>query len=326
MVSMRVASVASNSAEARRCTDGMADSMLATAEVNGASLRYLDRGAGPVLLLIHGLGASHADWQHQSDVLAGTFRLIVPDLRGHGSSDGSAPFSVERFATDLLQLLETLKISRLNIAGHSMGGAVAMQMALLRPQWVQKLVLANTVPDFRPATLQQRWMLWSRVLTIRCCGPKALAARSANRMFPLPAQQSLRDALVLRSAANSPAVYIETARALARWSVVDKLDWLTMPTLVMAGEHDFFPVSDIQALAERLPDARCRILEGAHHHLPLERPDDFNRIVQEFLLPGSKLAGHGARDHGLNWLRVDPDAVPPIDLDALLTPKTHKKP
>jgi 3-oxoadipate enol-lactonase len=304
----------------------MADSALATVEVNGARLRYLDRGQGPVLLLVHGLGASHADWQPQWEVLADTFRLIAPDLRGHGGSTRSGPFSVERFASDLLQLLEALNINRLNIAGHSMGGAVAMQMALLRPQWVQKLVLANTVPDFRPVTLAQRWMLWSRVLMMRWRGPQALAARSARLMFPLPAQQAVREAIAQRNAANDPAVYIETTRALARWSVADKLDWLTMPTLVLASEHDFFPASMLQSFAERLPDGYFRIFEGAHHHLPLELPDDLSRVVQEFLLPGSKQVERGPRENTLNWLRIDPDAAPPIDLDALLTPKTSKKP
>lgn len=290
---------------------------LAVFELNGAHLRYLDKGSGPVLLLIHGLGASHTDWQKQVDFFARVFRVIAPDLRGHGESDAKGPFSVVRFALDCSYLLDELKVGSFFLVGHSMGGAVAMQLALFKPDRVTKLVLADTLPSFMVDTLRKRLLLWTRRLTMHLLGPKVLAQRAAQRMFPKPEQSALREIITQRTPLISKATYLALLRSLAKWSVADRLNWLVMPVFVVAGEHDYFPPEEAQAFADRLPDAHCRIIEGAHHHLPLEMPEDFNRITLQFLMPGSQMAT-AKGDTGLNWLRMDPAAQKRIDLEALL--------
>lgn len=285
--------------------------------VNGARLYYVDAGRGPPLLMVHGLGASHADWEHQIGVFSRIFRVVAPDLRGHGDSDAFGPFSVERFATDLLQLAEQLGIGNFALMGHSMGGAVAMQMAILRPERVVKLVLTNTLPDFRPQGFLQRRQIWYRQAMVRLFGMRSLARATAARMFPEPAQAEQREALARRNSRINPKVYLDTLRAVTGWAVHDKLQWLRMPTLVLAAEHDYFPVAAAQTFAEALPDGRYRLFEGAHHGLPMEYAEDFNRAVMEFLMPsGGAVAARG--DGGLNWLRVDTHAVPKIDVRDLL--------
>jgi len=287
------------------------------ADVNGGRMRYLDKGSGPVLLLIHGLGASHADWQKQVSFFARVFRVIAPDLRGHGDSEGEGPYNVDRFATDLSQLLDDLKVGSLFVMGHSMGGAVAMQLALFKPERVTKLVLADTLPSFVPNTFGKRLMLWQRRLIMRFMGPDALALRSAKRMFPKPEQEALRELVVIRNNRTPKPVYLELLKSLSSWSVADRLSWLTMPTFVLAGEHDYFSPQEAQAFADSLPDGRCRIFEGAVHHLPLERPEDFNRVTMEFLMPGSQIAANRG-DAALNWLRIDTAAHQKIDIQSLL--------
>lgn len=285
--------------------------------VNGARLYYVDEGRGPPLLMVHGLGASHSDWEHQVGAFSRVFRVVAPDLRGHGDSDAFGPFSVERFATDLLQLAEQLGIGNFALMGHSMGGAVAMQMAILRPERVVKLVLTNTLPNFRPQGFLQRRQIWYRQAMVRLFGMRRLAQATARRMFPEPAQAAQREALARRNARIDPKVYLETLRAATGWAVQDKLQWLRMPTLVMAAEHDYFPVAAAQAFAEALPDSHYRVFEGAHHGLPMECPEEFNRAVMEFLMPsGGAAAVRG--DGGLNWLRVDTRAMPKIDVRELL--------
>lgn len=289
-------------------------------EVNGARLRYVDRGSGPTLLLIHGLGATHADWDRQIAFFARVFRVIVPDLRGHGDSEGEGPFTVDRLASDLSQLLDQLKVGSFFIIGHSMGGAVAMQLALFKPERVQKLVLADTLPSFRPDSLKKRWRLWFRLWGMRFMGPAALAKRTAMQLFPKPEQEALRELVILRNSRTPKTVYLALLKTLSGWSIADKLSWLTMPVLVLAGEKDYFPATEAQAFAEQLPNGQCRIFEDAHHHLPMEKPDDFNRLTMEFLMPGSQLAS-GKGDGTLNWLRIDTAAQKQIDVQALLKPK-----
>lgn len=287
------------------------------ADLNGARLRYLDKGNGPPLLLILGLGATHADWQKQIDFFARVFRVIAPDLRGHGDSEGEGPFNVDRLATDLSLLMDILKVGPFFVMGHSMGGAVAMQLALFKPERVRKLVLADTLPSFIPNSFRKRWMGWSRFFIMRFMGPEALAKRTAKKLFPKPNQESLRELVIMQNNRTPKPVYLALLRSLSRWSVVDRLTWLVMPTFVIAGENDYFPPAEAQIFADSLPDGRCRIIEGARHHLPLEKPDDFNRITMDFLMPGSHIASTKG-DASLNWLRIDTATQKKIDVQALL--------
>ena len=86
---------------------------------------------------------------------------------------------------------------------------------------------------------------------------------------------------------------------------------------MLAAEHDYFPVTAAQAFAEALPDGRYRLFEGAHHGLPMEYPEEFTRAVMDFLMPSGG-AGAARGDGGLNWLRVDTQAMPMIDVRELL--------
>lgn len=284
-------------------------------DVSGVRLRYVDEGSGPPLLLVHGLGASHTDWQKQIEFYSRVFRVIAPDLRGHGGTEGEGPYNVERMATDLSLLLEQLKVGSFFLIGHSMGGAVALQLALFKPERVKKLILADTLPSFVPNTASKRMMLWTRMLLMRLFGPEFLAERTARKMFPNPGQEALRE--LVQKSQTPKQVYLALLGSLSRWSVDDRLAWLTMPTFVVAGEYDYFPPQEAQAFAERLPDGRCLIFEDAHHHLPLEKPEDFNRVTMEFLMPGSHMAANKG-DAALNWLRIDTAAQKKIDVQALL--------
>lgn len=287
------------------------------ADINGARLRYLDKGSGPPLLLIHGLGATHADWQKQIDFFARVFRIIAPDLRGHGDSEGEGPYHVDRLATDLSQLMDMLKVGPFFVIGHSMGGAIAMQLALFKPERVKKLVLADTLPSFIPNSFRKQLMLWTRLCIMQFMGPEALAKRTAKKLFPKRNQESLRELMILQNNRTPKPVYLALLKSLSKWTVADRLTWLTMPTFVVVGENDYFLPDEAQNFAENLPDGRCRIVEGARHHLPLEKPDDFNRITMDFLMPGSHIASTKG-EAALNWLRIDTAAQKKIDVQALL--------
>lgn len=290
--------------------------------IHGVRLAYVEVGSGPTLLLIHGLGASKSDFDRQLDYFARIFRVIAVDLRGHGESDAAAPYEVERFARDCLALMEQLCLSNFAVVGHSMGGAVAQQMALYKPERISKLVLADTLPSFIPNTWSKRGMVWFRRIMMAVLGPKALSKRVAARMFPLKDQQPLRDLIANRNAHTRREVYSALLKSLPSWSVTDKAVYFTMPVLILAAEFDYFSPMEAEVFAHSLPNARHSIFLGAHHHLPLERPDEFNRAVMEFLVPGasaSTLRGEGS----LDWLKVDTLATPKIDIAALL-PKPPK--
>lgn len=251
--------------------------------VEGARLYYHAAGKGPVLVLLHGLGSSSADWEYQVPVFARHFRVIAPDFRGHGASARTGGYSVQRFAADTWRLLDHLGVESFDLLGYSMGGAVAMQMALEQPARVRRLVLSNTLPSFHIDTLAKRWLLWSRLLLMGWLGPRRLAAIMMRRLYPRPDQAQLREKLAKRNAQNDRNVYLQTIRALTGWSVRERLAELRMPALVLAAEHDYFARHEAEAFAAALPDARVAHFPGTRHGLPLEAPEAWNRAVLGFL-------------------------------------------
>src|SRR5581483_12304424 len=103
------------------------------AQLGGLRCHYLDEGAGSALVLLHGLGSSARDWERQIHVYSRHFRVIAPDFRGFGASERIGPYSIPQFAADVWALLAQLGIGRFRLVGYSMGGAVALEMALAQP-------------------------------------------------------------------------------------------------------------------------------------------------------------------------------------------------
>ncbi|WP_051748037.1 alpha/beta fold hydrolase [Nevskia soli] len=263
------------------------------AELPGVRLHYEEAGAGPPLVLLHGIGASCRDWEYNIPAFAEHYRVIAPDLRGFGRSERSGNYGVATFAGDIWHLLEQLQVERFHLIGHSMGGAVALQMAVDRPQRIERLIAADTLPSFRTNTFGKRILFAYRYLMMGVLGPQRLSSAVAGKLFPGPHQQALRDRATAGGMANDRGVYLETLKQLLGWSVLEKLDRLIMPVLVLAAEHDYFPVTDAEVFAKALHDAHLKIFAGMHHAVPLEAPQAFNTAVLRFL--SGRPVGHGAR-------------------------------
>lgn len=242
------------------------------------------QGEGPPLLLLHGLGADHQDWREVMPHLTGRYRVVAPDLRGCGASPrGPGPYTPWQMARDIEALMRAEGITHAPVVGHSMGGAVAMSLALLAPERVSRLVIANSVPSFRPRRPRELGEIALRLLMIALLGPRRLGALMARRNFPRPEQSALRALVEARSARNKRCVYMASLLALTRWSVRPRLQEITMPALVIASERDYVPVDDVRRFAEALPDGRFEMVPGAHHGLPLERGALFAELLRDFL-------------------------------------------
>jgi pimeloyl-ACP methyl ester carboxylesterase len=120
------------------------------AHVNGIKLVYREEGdpAAPPLLLIHGRTADHNDWNGITQHFAARYHVLVPDLRGHGASDYPGAYPIPEMAEDLVALLDHLSVGRATVIGHSLGGAVAYQLAMNHPGRVERLVLEEVPPPY----------------------------------------------------------------------------------------------------------------------------------------------------------------------------------
>lgn len=251
--------------------------------VNGVRIACQVTGQGSALLLLHGLGGSHDDWRRQVKALSRRYRLVIPDLRGFGGSERRGPFTIRQNARDAAALLGQLGVGRAHVIGLSMGGAVALELALTRPEIVAGLVLANTAPSFELNNWERRYMGFSRLLMAAALGVRGVALWFGKGTFPQPQQASLRRRQLERASHTSRWVYIASLRSLIRWSAVNRLPLLTAPTLVIGAEHDYTGIEEKRHWAALIPRARVHMLPGSRHRSELDSPRAFNQAVLRFL-------------------------------------------
>ncbi len=247
-------------------------------------MHYRVRGQGPYLLLIHGLGSSGADWEFQARALEGRFRIIIPDLPGSGDSVplGKDQSTIAGFAQTLWALLDHLKASSVNIIGFSLGGAVALEMALGQPARVLRLGLINSLCSYRIDSLR-KW-LEARVppMLVRLIGMRRMAWLVATRLFPNPWQRPLRERAAAVISAAQASSYLTMALALERWKSIDGYASLKSKTLVIAAEHDFTPVAEKKAMAAAL-GAQFVVVRGSRHGTPFDSTEATNACLSAFL-------------------------------------------
>ncbi|MEQ1438257.1 alpha/beta hydrolase [Fontimonas sp. SYSU GA230001] len=252
--------------------------------IDDIDVNYQEAGHGPPLVFLHGLGGSSEDWEQQIPYFATRYRVLAPDFRGFGGTPaGGRRLSIARLAADTGAFVDAMGLSRFRLVGHSMGGAVALQYALTHPGKIERLVIANSVPSFRPQSARHYLEFLYRLAVMGVLGPAKLAEISAMRQFPEPQHEPLRAKLIARGARNTRATYLAALASLGRWSVIERLHELKMPVLVAASQHDYFGHDETVKFAHALPRGRLHLFKGAHHGLPLEQPDAFNAVLERFL-------------------------------------------
>jgi 3-oxoadipate enol-lactonase len=240
-------------------------------------------GTGEPVLLLHGLGSSGEDWAFQLPALAARHRLIVPDLPGAGrSARPPGPYRIEAFAAALWRLLDQLGHERVHLVGFSLGGAVALEMALQRPHATQRLVLINSLPSYRVDSFAKWLELNLHLALVRTLGLPRTARMIAARLFPEPHRAAMRARVVSVLGANPIGPYLATARALAGWCALDRIHALRAPTLMLAAEHDYTPLAEKQSHAERL-GALLAVVRGSRHGTPFDAIAATNACLLAFL-------------------------------------------
>lgn len=246
-------------------------------------LFVVEHGHGEALVLIHGLGSSGDDWAFQAPAFAPHFRTILPDLPGSGRSPPPAgAYSIEGFAADLWRMLDRRGIARAHLLGFSLGGAVALEMALQRPDRAGRLVMINSLPSYRVDHWRKWFEMHSRFLMVRVLGLPRTARLIAHRLFPAPHQSPMRRRVADVVGANPTDRYLASARALAAWCAQDRLPSLRAPTLMIAAERDYTTLAEKQQIAARI-GAQLAVIRGSHHGTPFDSIRACNACVLAFL-------------------------------------------
>lgn len=248
-------------------------------------LAYECYGQGPPLLLLHGALVDRAYWQPQRADFAARYRVIACDLPGHGAAPPlSGPTSVAQLARQVLATLTALGLPRVTCVGHSLGGMVAQELALLAPDRVAALVLVDTWyhPPGEPyelfpfRTALMHW--WLRATSV--ADLVGLMARGLARFNPSITPYALR---VMERYTAERSSYLHIWDAAMDFSSRDRLHRITCPTLVVASDR--FPFTRYQAeiMRHRLPDADLAVIARSGHWVNWDNPADFNQVVLEFI-------------------------------------------
>lgn len=258
--------------------------------LNGVRTAYKDTGSGaPDVLLVHGFPLNSRMWDPQVAALSERFRSIAPDLRGFGHSDApedAAAYSMDAYADDLKMLLDHLDVPRVVLVGLSMGGYIAFAFLRKYPDAVSALVLADTRAEAdSDEGIRKREAQQSQ---IREEGTAGVVETLTAALLSDRTKEKKPDVVeVVKQLMNNPASgFVGALEAMKRRvdSTAD-LEKISVPTLVLVGEHDTIAPPDAsRSMHERIADSRLVVVPEAGHLSNLEAPDAFNGALAEFLL------------------------------------------
>ncbi len=268
-------------------------------DLHGERLAYVDEGSGEVLLLLHGMAGSSQTWRSVIGPLSRRYRVVAPDLPGHGeSTKPRSDYSLGAFAVLLRDLLDELAVTRATVVGHSLGGGVAMQFLYQHPDYSERLILIGSGglgPDVG--------------LTLRL-----LSAPGAELIMPIIAPRKVLNAgervwSWLRGAgiesprgeeiwrsystfADAPTrqAFLRTLRSVVDYrgqavSALNRLNTKTeLPIMAIWGDRDaIIPVEHAYAAQRARPDIRLEVLTGVGHFPQVERPAEVIELIEDFL-------------------------------------------
>lgn len=264
-----------------------------TVHVNGIRIYYETYGQGEALLLIAGIGYGTWLWDKQIPELSKDFYVITFDNRGAGRSDKpDTEYTVPLLASDAYELLRALEVKRAHILGISLGGFIAQQLALDHPEIANKLILCSTSHGGPNMILPK-----GEILQFMAFGAgKDTFQRGIELAFSpeYMAKYPKEIARITERMRRNPQpryAYLRQFMAPINFNSEPLLHKLTMPVLVMAGEADIVvPVENSRILAKKLPNAQLVTFPNAGHLFVVERADEVNKIIIDFLKGGSSHA------------------------------------
>jgi 3-oxoadipate enol-lactonase len=256
-------------------------------QINDIQMAYTDTGIGRPVVLIHGYPFNRSLWNEQVTALSSSYRVIVPDLRGFGQTESSeGPATMNRMAGDVASLLDHLEIPQAAIGGLSMGGYVALAFYKQFSSRVSALILADTRAQADTEEAKQtRHQQAEKALSEGMAGiadamlPKLLTPETVSKHPDIV--KRVRDMMLTVKPEGAAGALLGMAE---RDDQTELLSRNTSPTLIVVGAEDAItPVADSEKMHQAIPSSRLVVLENAGHVSNLERTEQFNKALLDFL-------------------------------------------
>ena len=252
-----------------------------------AEIAYEILGNGPPVVLLHPFPAHHELWLPAAQTLVARYRVILPDLRGHGDSGiGEGPATMEKHAADVARVLDHAEVGRAAFAGVSIGGYVLFEFWRRYPGRIAALALCNTkaqadTPEGKAGRLQAATDVLERgtELFFESMVPKLLG-KTTHETRPDRVEGALR---MMRK--MSPEDVAQVQRGMAeRPDSVPTLKMINVPTLLVTGDEDILTgPPDAELMHQSIPASQLRVISRAGHYSPWEQPEEVGKLLRQFL-------------------------------------------
>ncbi|MFZ5816129.1 MAG: alpha/beta fold hydrolase [Bacillota bacterium] len=247
----------------------------------GLNLFYRESGSGDrVLLLIHGNVASSVWWERVMALLPAGLKAYAPDLRGCGDSEKpEGAWGMHDLADDIFQFAQAVGIGRATVVGHSLGGAIAQQLAVEHPELVERLLLLNSA---EPAGLRVPEATYAQIEAIR--NQPEIVKAALGAMAPTAPKDPFLARVLEESAAKSTGAWARNGQALEAMNLVDEVGRLQMPVLLLYGEKDLLVTREMQERMHRqIPTSVLECWPEVGHSANVEDPERFVRRLVAFM-------------------------------------------
>jgi pimeloyl-ACP methyl ester carboxylesterase len=255
------------------------------AENDGTKIYWDESGSGEPVLLIMGLGWASNMWHRTRPALAERYRTIAFDNRGAGRSDvPPGPYVMATMAADAAAVLDAAGLESAHLIGASMGGMIAQEFALQYPKRVRSLLLSCTAPGGAHSVQADAAAL--QMLFNRGGGPAERAEAAVPFIYDAstPRDRIDEDLDVLSEWYPNPQGYMAQLQAILAWEAYSRLPQITVPTLIVHGEHDrLVPPGNADVIAQRIAQAKVIKLPNASHIFMTDRPRDSQQVLLDFL-------------------------------------------
>ena len=252
-----------------------------------AKIFYWTLGDGPPVVLLHPFPAHHEFWLPVASTLAGRYRMILPDLRGHGESEvGEGPATMEKHAADIARVMDDAGVGRAPLVGVSIGGYALFEFWRNYRGRVAALGLCNTkAPADGPEARAARLQAATEVLE---CGTEAFIETMLARVLAKTTRENRPDLVdgarrMMRK--MSPDDIAQVQRGMAgRPDSVETLKTINVPTLLVTGDEDSLTgVNEAELMRQHIPGSQLRVIPKAGHYSPWEQPEEATRLLRQFL-------------------------------------------
>lgn len=254
---------------------------------DGTRLDWEESGPpdAPPLVFVHSLGTDRRIWRSQIDGLRDTYRVVVFDLRGHGSSQAPpGPYTLDDLGTDLVAVADAAGLDRFHLCGVSIGGQVSLWVGVNHPERLRSLIVSNSAARIGTP---EKWA--ERIELVRSRGMSEIAGDVAGGWFSPGFDTRYPDRwteAVEVFCQTDPEGYVGCCAALAEADLRAEVELIRTPTLIVGGEHDLStPPEEAAWLHGRIEGSRLAILESTAHLSGWERPEAFTAALTDFLEP-----------------------------------------